>query len=335
MEDKQAAMIIFLILVVMLALIVSVKLFNFFRDFDNQTQLEQNSFRNLILNILEKTILLSQFPYEKMKIAFDEISYQINSQYVGYRFQFDYKGNWKFCKYKQEKDQITIFENNSNKEYKKQGLDQQFEFFSNIEIVNDKNYFYNQPISQQQINNGDISVLNIYILHLNQNNLKAYLSNNSLEKISILFLPSFILDDWRKQPTTIEERFQKFLFYFEPIQYRVDILYKRLFFIWQNQKDTHIILVEINFDQNSIIIHNTFKDNQNQNYLELCRQLNFLKISSEIYPSICPLCRGKKLKSETYEACFLAYTYNQRNLENSFEKQSDLQQYIKDKLLKL
>ncbi|CAD8203387.1 unnamed protein product [Paramecium pentaurelia] len=332
MENKQIAWIVLLILLTVFVLMICYKFWTFLTIINNKQQFK-NNIRNFSLKIYEQTIMLRNAQYFQMRLTKNEITYykQNKEQQVVCKFQIDQNTNCNFFKYLEYKVQCNV------------GMQQEMDRI--------KKQYYHQLITKQQIEKGDISVLDAFVLQLNQKNWEDFLSTD-FKKIEILFVPSYILDENQMQGKQIQQKYCEFLSCFQPIDYKIDILFKKIFFVTTNIKKKSVILIELDFEKKSFLIHSTLGKEDYNNFTNLCHQLKFLIINADQQwneqriqinnnyqneqHSICGRCNLKQSKTteiDYYAGCLLAYSYNFGANQQEFGSVDDIKSFITNNLL--
>ncbi|CAK59966.1 unnamed protein product (macronuclear) [Paramecium tetraurelia] len=323
MENKQIALVVLLILIGIFIVILSLKLYSFFKFIENK-QNDGISYRKFSLNLYEQIIPLEKSQssnYGYMKLIKDNISYQKDeSEQLVYKFQIDKNNNWKCCKYHEKDNRITISDIYSDEEYRPQGQSKELIYFSNIQMDKNQTYFYNQKITQQELKNGSISVLNAYLMYLNHYNWDKFLQKD-FQRINILFLPSYILDQSHMKNSSVEEikkyvqqQYQQFLFQFQPINFKIELLYESVYFTYESDKNLQFI--EVDFQQSIINVHCIWFSAQKEEYYDISNILSsFLFQGIEKIPSICNFCKPNNDKGvrDYYKGCEIAFKYSQFN----------------------
>ncbi|CAD8097670.1 unnamed protein product [Paramecium primaurelia] len=332
MENKYIAWIVLLILLTVFVLMICYKFWTFLTIINNKHQFK-NNIRSFSLKIYEQTIILRNEQYFQMRSTKNEITYfeQNKEQKVVYKFQIDQNTNCNFFKYLEYKVLCNV------------GGQQEME--------RKKKQYYHQLITKQQIEKGDISVLDAFVLYLNQKNWEDFLSTD-FKKIEILFVPSYILDENQMQDKSIQQKYNEFLSCFQPIDYKIDILFKKIFFVTTNIKNKSVILIELDFKKKSFLIHSTQRQEDQHNFTNICHQLKFLinTANQQQYEqgipinnndqieqhSICGQCnlkQGKTKEIDYYAGCLLADQYNFSTDEQEFGSVEEIKSFITNNLL--
>ncbi|CAD8203443.1 unnamed protein product [Paramecium octaurelia] len=352
MENKQIALIVLLCLIGVFILIMSLKLNSFLKFIDNKRK-DGTFYRKFSVYFLEQIIPLkknsgSQYTY--MKLNNDKISYYDDeSEQLVYKFQTDENNNWKCCKYLEKDNQITIYDINSNKEYRTQSQSQELIYFSNIQMDQNQTYYYNYKITQQELNNGSIGVLDAYLMYLNHQSWNHFLSNE-FRKIQILFLPSNILDLSSRRNSSDEEiqekikqKYEEFLFQFQPLHYKIELIYEKVYFTYHCNKN--IYFLEIDFQKTDLLlIHRIWCSNKNQELLKISKILGSILLNNpNISTSVCVNHNPVVVENQVpdyYKGCEIAYWYYEfKNPAHTYNAEKvpvqQLKSHIQKEILKV
>ncbi|CAD8201539.1 unnamed protein product [Paramecium octaurelia] len=280
----------------------------------------------------DKDILDQQGEYDSPKARFVELAIQNNefqilkistqfTSYVSisekpqqmpiktleYQFKLDDHFNQSYRLVLQQNNQIIIYEKKTKKIYFQGNTEDAPNdiYFGSEHMIEEKcgQYYFNQLITKEALTQGSYQIIDVFAEYLNLQNLNQYIKDkqSQIKSKAVIFFPSFILKQEMDQKQFME-KYQNYVFQYEQINYEMELIYNKLFFISTSSDNQEYFYIEINFSDESMILH-LIGDRQ-PNYYQ--RQLKLVQGIKPKFRSgiICAQCKLKKNTKQPYlEVC--------------------------------